>query len=85
MRAFLLQLLVTASMLLLPLQASAATAAATAASASPAEHADEAPVVVFNREVAVLRAPLFGSPPAARARRTRTGSSSCSTTADPAS
>lgn len=75
MRPLLTLLLVTVSTLL-PLQGAAAAVPVPAAKTAPAAEAhespsDEAAVVVFNREIAVLRAPLFGSPATTRARRTQ--------------
>src|SRR6187551_2514454 len=67
-------LLVLVTLLSLVVGAAAATPATSATSATPATPASvtlpavAAPVVVFNRTVAVLRAPLLGITPADRAR-----------------
>ena len=48
-----------------------ATAASAAFATPAATSGDEASVVVFNRTIATFRAPMFGVPPAERARRTQ--------------
>ena len=67
--------LLLAVLLLLIAQRSMAQPAADVAPAAVADAAQtalaaEAPVVVFNRTVAVFRAPYLGVPPERRARRT---------------